>query len=148
VVRRHGIPCVWIFLLGGPGETETTIKETLRFAEKQIRPQDVAFFNIGIRIYPGTELETIARNQGVLSCSSDQMLSPVFYLSPHVDARWMEQAVKKAMRNHMNFINADSIGLSFLPTIHRTAYRMGLRPPLWRHTRIIRRGLRLVGMDV
>jgi radical SAM superfamily enzyme YgiQ (UPF0313 family) len=148
VVRRHGIPCIWIFLLGGPGETENTIEETLRFAEKHIRSQDVAFFNIGIRIYPGTELETIARNQGVLSCSSDQMLSPVFYLSPHVDARWMEQAVRRSMRNHMNFINTDSIGMSFLPSIHRTAYWMGLRPPLWRHTRIIRRGLRLVGMDV
>jgi radical SAM superfamily enzyme YgiQ (UPF0313 family) len=148
VVRRHRIPCVWIFLLGGPGETEKTINETLRFAEKHIRSQDVAFFNIGIRIYPGTELETVARNQGVLSIPSDQMLLPVFYLSPHVDARAMEQAVKRTMRNQMNIINTGSIGMSFLPTIHRVGYRMGLRPPLWKHTRIIRRGLRLVGMDV
>ncbi len=147
VVRRHGIPCVWIFLLGGPGETRKTVTETLRFAEKHIRSRDVAFFNIGIRIYPGTELETIARKQGALSRSSDEMLTPVFYVSPDVDARWMEQEVKKSLRNNMNFINGDSIGMSFLPTIHRVGYRLGLRPPLWRHTRIIRRGLRLAGMD-
>jgi radical SAM superfamily enzyme YgiQ (UPF0313 family) len=148
VVRRHAIPCAWIFLLGGPGETQETVKETLRFAEKYIRPQDMAFFNTGIRIYPGTELESIARNQGVLSRSPKEMLSPVFYTSPEVDARWIEREMKKSMARHMHFINTDSIGLSFLPAIHRIGYKLGLRPPLWRHTRIIRRGLRLAGMDV
>lgn len=148
VVRRHGIPCAWIFLLGGPGETEETVKETLRFAEQQIGPRDVAFFNTGIRIYPGTELESIARRQGVLSRAPGDMLLPVFYVSPDVDSPWMEQELKKSMDRHMNFLNMDSLGLSFLPTIHRIGYRLGLRPPLWRFTRIIRRGLRIAGMDV
>jgi radical SAM superfamily enzyme YgiQ (UPF0313 family) len=148
VVRRHGIPCAWIFLLGGPGETEETVKETLRFAGKQIRPRDVAFFNTGIRIYPGTELESIARRQGVLSRGPGDLLSPVFYVSPEVDAPWMEQELKKSMSRHMNFLNMDSLGMSFLPTIHRIGHRLGLRPPLWRHTRGIRRCLRIAGMDV
>ena len=148
VVRRHGIPCAWIFLLGGPGETEETVKETLRFAGKHIRPRDVAFFNTGIRIYPGTELESIARRQGVLSRAPGDMLSPVFYVSPDVDALWVERELKKSMSRHMNFLGMYSLGLSFLPTIHRIAHRLGLQPPLWRHTRIIRRCLRIAGMDV
>jgi radical SAM superfamily enzyme YgiQ (UPF0313 family) len=148
VVRRHGIPCAWIFLLGGPGETEETVKETLRFAENHIGPRDVAFFNTGIRIYPGTELESIARRQGVLSSAPRDMLSPVFYVSPDVDATWMEEELKKSMNRRMNFLNMESLGLPFLPTIHRIGYRLGLQPPLWRHTRIIRRCLRLAGMDV
>ncbi len=148
VVRRHRIPCAWIFLLGGPGETEGTVRETLRFAEQQIRPRDVAFFNTGIRIYPGTELESTARSQGVLSRSPEDMLSPVFYVSPDVDASWMERELKKSMSRHMNFLSMDSLGLPFLPTIHRIGHRLGLRPPLWRHTRIIRRCLRAAGMDV
>ena len=148
VVRRHGIPCAWIFLLGGPGETAETVKETLRFAEKQIRPRDVAFFNTGIRIYPGTELESIARRQGVLSTAPEDMLSPVFYVSPEVDAPWVERELKKSMNRHMNFLNMDSLGMSFLPTIHRFGHRLGFRPPLWRHTRSIRRCLRFAGMDV
>jgi len=147
-VRRHGIPCAWIFLLGGPGETEVTVKETLRFAETQIRPRDVAFFNTGIRIYPGTELESIARRQGVLSKAPGDMLSPVFYVSPEVDGPWMERELKKSMNRHMNFLNMDSLGMSFLPTIHRIGHRLGFRPPLWRHTRSIRRCLRMAGMDV
>jgi radical SAM superfamily enzyme YgiQ (UPF0313 family) len=148
VVRRHRIPCAWIFLLGGPGETEETVKETLRFAENQIGPRDVAFFNTGIRIYPGTELESIARRQGVLSRPPEDMLFPVFYVSPDIDVSWVEQELKKSMNRHMNFLNMESLGLSFLPTIHRIGYRLGLQPPLWKHTRIIRRCLRFAGMDV
>ena len=148
VVRRHKIPCAWIFLLGGPGETEETVRETLRFAENHIGPRDVAFFNTGIRIYPGTELESIARRQGVLSRPPEDMLFPVFYVSPDVDPFRMERELKKSMNRHMNFLDMESLGLSFLPTIHRIGYRLGLQPPLWRHTRIIRRCLRLAGMDV
>src|SRR5664279_2326362 len=39
VVRRHQIPCAWIFLLGGPGETRETVRETLQFAKRHIRPK-------------------------------------------------------------------------------------------------------------
>ncbi len=148
VVRRHRIPCAWIFLLGGPGETEETVRETLQFAQKHIRPRDVAFFNTGIRIYPGTELEAIARRQRVLALPPEEMLSPVFYLSPEVDARWLDRELKKTMSSRMNFITMDTMGLSFLPTIHRISHKLGLKPPLWRYTGIIRRGLRLAGMDV
>jgi hypothetical protein len=134
--------------LGGPGETRDTVRETLRFAETAARPHDVVFFNIGIRIYPGTELETIARSQGILTASPDQMLRPVFYIVPNVDAAWIMDEVRRSMSTHMNFINTDSIGLSILPRVHRVAHLLGVRPPLWKHTRFIRRSLRMIGMDV
>ena len=148
IVRRHHLPCVWIFLLGGPGETQETVRETLRFAGTAIRPRDAAFFNIGIRIYPGTELESIARRQGVLTLPAAKMLEPVFYVSPEADFGWITRQVKNAMNSHMNFMSGDSLNFPFLPAIHRVGYRLGLRSPLWRHTRFIRRGLRFAGMDV
>lgn len=148
VLGRHSIPCAWIFLLGGPGETQDTVAETLRFTGTAARPQDVVFFTIGIRIYPGTELESIARRQGILTVPPDQMLRPVFYVSPDVDAGWMMDEIRRSMSANMNFINTDSIGLSILPRVHRVAHLMGVRPPLWKHTRFIRRGLRMMGMDV
>lgn len=148
VVRRHRIPCAWIFMLGGPGETQDTVRETLEFARKHIRPMDVAFFNSGIRIYPGTELESIARSEGVLTSPPEEMLAPLFYVSPQLDAEWLDQELKKVMNSQMNFINMASMGHSLLPAINRISHKLGLRPPLWRHTGIIRRGLRLTGMDV
>jgi hypothetical protein len=148
VVSRHRIACAWIFLFGGPGETRETVRETLHFAKTRIRPGDIAFFNTGIRIYPGTQLETIARRQGILRCSAHEMLSPTFYVSPEVEAGWIEQELKQAMSRHLNFIDMGSLSLPFLPTIHRVGAKLGLRPPLWRYTRLIRRTLRMTGMDV
>ena len=147
VIRRHKLSCVWIFMMGGPNETEETARETLRFAENSIRPQDVAFFGTGIRIYPGTKLESLAREEGLLSLSPDKMLEPVFYISPMVEYGWVRRQVKSSMSRHMNFIDSDSLSFPVLPAIHRLGYRLGLRPPLWRHTRFIRRALRMTGMD-
>ena len=148
VVRRHNLPCAWIFMLGGPGETPETVRETLRFAETRIRPQDVAFFNIGIRIYPGTGIESVARQQGVLRVPQAEMLTPVFYMSPEVDASWIQTRLRDSMNSHMNFMSVDSFSFPYLPLIHRLGHRIGLRSPLWRYTRHIRRGLRFAGMKV
>lgn len=147
VVRRHDVPCLWIFMLGGPGETEETVRETLCFAETEIRPTDAAFFTVGIRIYPGTELETIARNQDALSASPEEMLEPVFYTSPDVDRWWMEKQVKDSVQRHMHFMCADSLNLSFLPALHRIGRSLGLSAPLWRYTRHFRRGLSFLGLN-
>ena len=148
VIQRHELPCLWIFMLGGPGETEETVQETLHFAERFIRPKDVVFFNIGIRIYPGTELEQRARKEGILALFPEEMLEPVFYMSPALDLDWLITTMHTALATHLNYINSNTIGLSFLPAINRLGYRLGVKSPLWRHTRFIRRGLRFLGMDV
>jgi radical SAM superfamily enzyme YgiQ (UPF0313 family) len=148
IVRGHNLPCLWIFMFGGPGETEETVRETLRFAEKEIRKEDAAFFNIGVRIYPGTELEEIARSQGLLSLPPSGMLSPVYYLSPEVNADWLAHQVKNSMSGHMNFMDSGSLSFPHLPRISRFGNLLGVQAPLWRYTRHIRRGLRMIGMDV
>jgi radical SAM superfamily enzyme YgiQ (UPF0313 family) len=147
VIRRHSLPCVWIFMLGGPGETRETVRETLRFAKDCIRPSDVAFFGIGIRIYPGTELEEIARREGLLTLPPNDMLQPVFYISPAAGYFWIIGEIRTLMDERMNVMSSGSLGFPFLPAIHRVCYRIGIRPPLWRHTRFIRRGLRMFGLE-
>ncbi len=147
VIRRQRLPCIWIFMLGGPGETKETVQETLCFAKTAIRPTDAAFFSTGIRVYPGTELEKIARVQGVLTIPPDNMLEPFFYVSPEVDSVWLTKTIREAMNRNMNFINGDTFDLPYLPAINRLGSQFGVQPPLWRYTRYIRRGLRLIGAD-
>jgi len=146
-VRRHAIPCLWIFLLGGPGETEATVRETLRFADEVVRPRDGAFFSIGVRIYPGTPLEGLARHEGLLGVPPEEMLQPVFYLSPGVERERLVRAVREASARRLEFFDSDSVTLPLLSTLRRLAYWLGWRPPLWQHARGIRRLARLLRRD-
>jgi radical SAM superfamily enzyme YgiQ (UPF0313 family) len=146
LVAGHLIPCLWIFMLGGPGETEATLQETLEFAAERIRPTDTAFFQIGTRIYPGTPLDRLAREEGVLAAPANEMLAPVFYVSPQVPLDRVRTELAAATRKHMNFVMGDSLSLPLFQTVLRMAHGMGVRPPLWRHTPAVRRALKWMGL--
>ncbi|MFA6433433.1 MAG: radical SAM protein [Elusimicrobiales bacterium] len=145
-VNRGRLPCMWIFMLGGPGETRATVKRALDFAKRELRPSDSVFFNLGVRIYPGTPLETLARAEGTLTVPASEMLAPVFYVSPSVGKEWLLETLGAAVNENMNFINSDSLALPFLSGLSRLANLAGVSPPLWRHTRVLRRGLRFMGV--
>ena len=147
-VRRSNLPCFWLFMLGGPGETRETVAQTIRFARRTLRPGDVAFVNVGIRIYPGTELERIARAQGVLSASPQEMLEPVFYFSPDLDLAWTMDQVRRAAAENLSLLHSASLSHPWLPAVNRLFRRLPLKPPLWRHTRQIRRVVRALGRDI
>ncbi len=146
VIKRHKLPCIWIFLLGGPGESRQTVAETFAFAERYVRPKDAVFFNIGIRVYPGTELESIAREEGLLDLPPEDMLRPVFYLSPDVEPEWLSERAGDFLKTHMNVIDSTSLELPFLPALHKIGHKMGMKPPLWRHMSAIRRFLQYTGI--
>ncbi len=146
VLRKSSLPCLWIFMLGGPGETNETAAETIRFAKKNLKPQDAAFFNVGVRIYPGTGIEKIARAEGLLSITPGEMLSPVFYLSPHIHFERLFRQLEEEIAQNMNFIDIRSMQSNRLPWIRRAFALLGARPPLWRHTAIIRRWLSALGI--
>jgi radical SAM superfamily enzyme YgiQ (UPF0313 family) len=147
-IRRSRLPCFWIFLLGGPGESPETVATTLRFAQGHLRPGDVAFFNVGLRIYPGTELERIARRDGVLSASGQEMLTPAFYFSPELDLSWTLEQVRLAAAANLNLIHEGSLSHPWLPAVNRLFGRLPVSRPLWKHTPAIRRVVRALGRDI
>lgn len=144
-LRNSPLPCLWIFMLGGPGETAETVRATLRFAREQLKETDVAFFAEGIRIYPGTSLEVRARTEGVLADGAD-LLEPAFYLSPGLDASELRRMVRGAVALDPRFVCFGMKSMRYLPAIRRFAGRLGISPPLWRHTARIRRTLGWVGI--
>lgn len=75
-------------LLGGPGETPATLTETIDFM-KQINPDGVGA-GLGLRIYPGTGMETFLHQQGPLEDNPNlkrkyegpvDLFKPTFYIS-------------------------------------------------------------------
>lgn len=86
--RANGIKVMVDLLLGGPGETKETVAETINFI-KQINP-DCTGAPLGIRIYPGTEMERIATSEGLAETNPNirrkysgpvDFFKPTFYIS-------------------------------------------------------------------
>jgi radical SAM superfamily enzyme YgiQ (UPF0313 family) len=65
-------------MLGGPGETRETIEETAALMD-EVSPRAILAMT-GVRIYPGTRLEEIAVEEGVLKNGAG-LLEPRFYFS-------------------------------------------------------------------
>ncbi len=74
----HGIRRMGFLLLGGPGETQESIEESLAFAASL--GLDGLKVTAGIRIYPRTALARTAVREGMVS-AEDDLLFPRFYLT-------------------------------------------------------------------
>jgi radical SAM superfamily enzyme YgiQ (UPF0313 family) len=146
-VRQSPLPCLWMFLLGGPGETPDTVRETLAFAQEAVRPSDVAYLSVGIRVYPSTGLDSVARQEGSLRLSPEQMLKPCFYTPAEVEPDWILEEIDRFTAGHPNMVGPRAAHLPFLPLVYRAGYALGMRPPLWRHTASLRKLGRLVGIQ-
>ncbi|MFW6113471.1 MAG: B12-binding domain-containing radical SAM protein [Actinomycetota bacterium] len=72
-------------LLGGPGENERTVKESVELMD-ELDP-DMVRATVGIRIYHGCELEEIALREGVIS-PDQNILYPTFYISRDTES-WL-----------------------------------------------------------
>lgn len=91
--RHAGIATSFQLLLGGPGETRETLKETLTFMETIPQPDNVLTI-FGIRIYPDAPLYAIAKEEDIVfQGKRGNYLSPTFYLSHNLMrliARWLK----------------------------------------------------------
>jgi len=88
-LARHGIRRLGFLLLGGPGETRESVKESLALADS-LR-LDMLKITAGIRIYPRTRLAKIAVDEGMIS-PQDDLLRPRFYLRPELEG-WITEVV-------------------------------------------------------
>lgn len=99
LTRAAGIEARATFMLGNPGETEETIKKTLKLAV-ELKP-DIALFNVTTP-YPGTEMYKWAKENGYLDnedWSGFDLSQPVMKL-PTISEDKIRKFYKKA---HMKF---------------------------------------------
>jgi len=126
MAREAEIHTAHYLLLGGPGETEATVNETLDNLEHLDRV--VLFFFIGIRIYPGTALYDLALAEGKVDPDAD-LLKPVFYRPDAIDFSAIKQMVIARAASRTNWI-VGSGGRKVAETVQRLHER-GLVGPLW-----------------
>jgi anaerobic magnesium-protoporphyrin IX monomethyl ester cyclase len=131
-VERAGIRTLWIFLVGGPGETTATLEETLRFAGARLARGDAVYLTVGLRIYPGTTLHRIAIEEGV-AAYGDSLLAPTFYFSPDLAFASTVARLRTFAAQHPRFMFSADSRSALLPYLTRLASVLRLPRPHWRY---------------
>jgi radical SAM superfamily enzyme YgiQ (UPF0313 family) len=112
--RAHSITIMHDLLIGGPGETKTSIKTSIE-ALKDIHP-DRAGFSIGVRVYPKTQLARIIREEGAISKNPNlygvkdnnpHFLKPLYYLSQEMGGNKIFAYIAQLVGNDPMWFFAD-----------------------------------------
>lgn len=87
--HEYGIPFMYDLLVGGPGETRETVRETIDLVRRV--DADCVGVAMGVRVYPGTQMARAVLARGEMASNPDlhgarednpDFLKPVFYISP------------------------------------------------------------------
>lgn len=125
-----GIRSLWFFLLGGPGETEQTVEETVRFVETHLNSRRfLSVLMTGIRILPGTALARLGLEEGWLSPETD-LARPAFYFAPGLSEKWVLDRINRAIANCPTIVHGgEESGSAFERMFYGALRRMGFAPP-------------------
>ena len=132
LLSGSSIKALWCFLLGGPGEDETTLARTIAFANRSICSKDAAFITTGIRMYPGTGLHRLAVAEGVAH-AADGLLMPSFYFSPKITHQRAMELLQSGLSHPSRCIFLANTRSRSLAPLRRLGTMLGLPSPFWRY---------------
>ncbi len=116
---RHKVAISHFFMFGGPGETRETVYEGIENLKRLTG--SVVFIFMGIRILPNTPLARIAVQENVISSDQD-MLKPVYYLSPATEREWLEETLTKAFADVRHCVFPPDSFDNITRVLHKTGY--------------------------
>lgn len=121
-------------ILGGPGETEETLEETL---ENSHRLEDSVILPIvGMRVYPGTRLHTLACEERAITPTTN-LLEPFHYIAPGLSAEYIDRRLREHVKTDPRWIVGEPP-----PSFHDVVARLrkrGVVGPLWTYFAMLQR---------
>jgi hypothetical protein len=156
-IGRTRFTVMWYFLIGGPGENNTTLDESLNFTLKYLNhakppPHIMATFFLGVRLYPGTQIWEMAMEEGLINSKCDP-LEQLWYVSRTLDLeRAIEQMNEAAAQCPGIILGFDEKYLAFGSKIVTFMGKIVPMPkPYWRHIIgfnrfLMKTGLRLLSV--
>lgn len=97
LAHRKGITFGLELLIGGPGENEATVRESMAFLPR-IKAA-LLLYSIGIRILPDTDIFHRALLEGIVR-EKAELLFPKFYVSPDLDVEWAARFIRRCLRHY------------------------------------------------
>lgn len=104
LLQKKAIPVTWYLLVGAPGETKDTLKETYETINNAASKWDLVNIGVGVRVYNGSPLadQMIKKNS---SCTSDNFLKPVTYEPKAITIEEVKRITKwEALKNPNYFM--------------------------------------------
>jgi len=143
-INRTAFAAWWFFMIGGPGETNHTLQESLDFALKYLQKNGrpvthVAHFFTGVRVYPRTALWDIACREGFVHSDMDAA-ETLWYLSEDLDLdQAVEQMSAAAATCPEIYLGFDERVLVFSKAAAMIFKLLKLPTPYWRYFRAANR---------
>jgi len=139
-INKTAFAAWWFFMIGGPGETNETLGESLDFVREYLqkkgrRVTNVAHFFVGVRVYPGTSLWDQALYEGLIRPDANPA-EPLWYLSQHLNLdRVVEQISQAAAECPEMYLGFDERVLSFSKAASFFFELFRFPRPYWRYYR-------------
>jgi radical SAM superfamily enzyme YgiQ (UPF0313 family) len=131
ICRHASMSFCHSLLLGGPGETMETVRQTFDTI-LEISPTAVICMT-GIRVFPRTRLSDIAMREGIIGSEQD-FLEPVFYLSPAV-AEELLPFIEEFAENNPSWI-FPGLNINIDVALQKKLRRFGIKGPLWEYMKV------------
>lgn len=127
--REVGFAVMWVFMLGGFGESEATLAETFDFIDREIPRTDMVFLQPGLRVYPNTGLHRRLLDLGLVA-EDDPLIRPFYYLSPELSEMRYRDLIVEQIKAHPNYVTIKDVLHPLLPLYLRLAHAMGIHAPM------------------
>lgn len=106
LLQGKGIPVTWYLLVGAPGETEQTLKETYATVNQAASKWDLINIGVGIRVYNGSPIaDEMKMNQP--SCTNDAFLTPVAFVPDELNLEGVKRITKEYALKYPNYFMYD-----------------------------------------
>jgi radical SAM superfamily enzyme YgiQ (UPF0313 family) len=130
IIRTTRIPVMWYLIIGAPGETVETIRETFSGIARIASPLDFVNIAVGIRVYNGAPIaETWAAEHH--GAPADNFFAPVAYQPGRLTPKKLKAIASLATALHHNFFMFDDKANVLLP-IRLILSTFFPGQPLWR----------------
>jgi radical SAM superfamily enzyme YgiQ (UPF0313 family) len=150
LLKNKGLFIIWDLLTGAPGETEETLKETFETITKSASKWDLIVVGNGIRLYKGSPLSEIIRQEKP-DCTEDNFLHPVIFTPQSIDIEEVRAFEKIVSLQHPNMFFYDEVQRLpfFVIKIQNFLLKfMARRKPWWKMLIFFNLLLRITGINL
>ena len=134
LLRHQEVNACHFLIVGGPGETEVTLRTT--FEHSRLLGNAVILASVGMRVYPGTPVFQRAIAENLVSPDAD-LLHPVYYLAPGLNRDSISDQLRQFARRSPNWMVGEPIP-AYDQLVERLRKR-GVVGPLWSYFSTLQR---------